>query len=311
MKDADSAGEFIRKRLQYNFFYNEFFAVRLAWEYAAEGDLKAVAGLEAVMEAGKIPRETREASRKLGARFVKTLSGISVSFKNEMFSRYREMRKGKSTHHAVAYGVFCQSAGITEQDCLEHFLYAQTSAMVTNCVKTVPLSQSAGQKLLAETYGLLENNGRGDPGNLHRLAWAFRTGFRFFGACSMKGCIPGFTCPEGGENIQWNALHNSMGRIVLSEKNTGKEDKEMSYVKIGVAGPVGSGKTALIECLTRKMASEYSIGVITNDIYTKEDAEFLCKNSVLPRERIIGVETGGCPSYRNPRGCFHESGGGR
>lgn len=69
----------------------------------------------------------------------------------------------------------------------------------------------------------------------------------------------------------------------------------MSYVKIGVAGPVGSGKTALIEILTRKMASEYSIGVITNDIYTKEDAEFLCKNSIMPRERIIGVETGGCP----------------
>ena len=69
----------------------------------------------------------------------------------------------------------------------------------------------------------------------------------------------------------------------------------MSYVKIGVAGPVGSGKTALIEILTRKMAQQYSIGVITNDIYTQEDAEFLCKNSVLPRERIIGVETGGCP----------------
>lgn len=69
----------------------------------------------------------------------------------------------------------------------------------------------------------------------------------------------------------------------------------MSYVKIGVAGPVGSGKTALIEALTREMAAEYSIGVITNDIYTKEDAEFLSKNSVLPIERIIGVETGGCP----------------
>jgi urease accessory protein len=62
-----------------------------------------------------------------------------------------------------------------------------------------------------------------------------------------------------------------------------------------VAGPVGSGKTALIEALTREMAKDYSIGVITNDIYTKEDAEFLCKNSVLPIERIIGVETGGCP----------------
>lgn len=67
------------------------------------------------------------------------------------------------------------------------------------------------------------------------------------------------------------------------------------YTKIGIAGPVGSGKTALIEALTRKLSKEYSIGVITNDIYTKEDAEFLSKNSVLPKERIIGVETGGCP----------------
>jgi urease accessory protein len=70
---------------------------------------------------------------------------------------------------------------------------------------------------------------------------------------------------------------------------------ERSYVKIGVAGPVGSGKTALIERLTRAMAASYSIGVITNDIYTKEDAEYLTQNSLLPAERIIGVETGGCP----------------
>jgi len=69
----------------------------------------------------------------------------------------------------------------------------------------------------------------------------------------------------------------------------------MSYVKIGVGGPVGSGKTALIERLTRKMSEEYSICVVTNDIYTKEDAEFLIKNSALPAERIVGVETGGCP----------------
>ena len=62
-----------------------------------------------------------------------------------------------------------------------------------------------------------------------------------------------------------------------------------------MAGPVGSGKTALIEALIRLMSKDYSIGVITNDIYTKEDAEFLHKNSVLPMERIVGVETGGCP----------------
>jgi len=71
--------------------------------------------------------------------------------------------------------------------------------------------------------------------------------------------------------------------------------KERNYIKIGVAGPVGSGKTALIERLTRAMAKDYSIGVITNDIYTREDAEFLTKNSLLPAERIMGVETGGCP----------------
>ncbi|WP_330652396.1 urease accessory protein UreG [Romboutsia timonensis] len=64
---------------------------------------------------------------------------------------------------------------------------------------------------------------------------------------------------------------------------------------MGVAGPVGSGKTALIEKLIRVMSKDYSIGVITNDIYTKEDAEFLHKNSILPMERIVGVETGGCP----------------
>lgn len=69
----------------------------------------------------------------------------------------------------------------------------------------------------------------------------------------------------------------------------------MAYVKIGVGGPVGSGKTALIERLTREMAPDYSIGVVTNDIYTREDAEFLVRNSILPSERIIGVETGGCP----------------
>lgn len=69
----------------------------------------------------------------------------------------------------------------------------------------------------------------------------------------------------------------------------------MNYVKIGIAGPVGSGKTALIEALTRILSKKYSIGVVTNDIYTKEDAEFLSKNSILPVERIVGVETGGCP----------------
>lgn len=71
--------------------------------------------------------------------------------------------------------------------------------------------------------------------------------------------------------------------------------KDRKYIKIGVAGPVGSGKTALLEKLSRRLMNEYDLAVITNDIYTKEDAEFMAKNSLLPLDRIIGVETGGCP----------------
>lgn len=69
----------------------------------------------------------------------------------------------------------------------------------------------------------------------------------------------------------------------------------MKPVRIGIGGPVGSGKTSLTDQLTRAMHKDYNIGVITNDIYTREDAQFLMNHGVLEENRIIGVETGGCP----------------
>ncbi|MBQ4870370.1 urease accessory protein UreG [Priestia megaterium] len=69
----------------------------------------------------------------------------------------------------------------------------------------------------------------------------------------------------------------------------------MEPIRIGVGGPVGAGKTMLIEKITRYLSEEISIAVITNDIYTKEDAKILIKTGILPADRIIGVETGGCP----------------
>ena len=66
-------------------------------------------------------------------------------------------------------------------------------------------------------------------------------------------------------------------------------------LRVGVGGPVGSGKTALVERLCKKMRETYDIAVVTNDIYTKEDAEFLTRAGALAPERIVGVETGGCP----------------
>ena len=73
-------------------------------------------------------------------------------------------------------------------------------------------------------------------------------------------------------------------------KNTNKQ-----VLRMGIGGPVGSGKTALINALCKKMRTNYQIAVVTNDIYTKEDAQFLIRNEALEEERIRGVETGGCP----------------
>jgi urease accessory protein len=66
-------------------------------------------------------------------------------------------------------------------------------------------------------------------------------------------------------------------------------------LKIGIGGPVGSGKTALVEALCRRLRDRVEMAVVTNDIYTKEDAEFLLRRGALPADRVVGVETGGCP----------------
>jgi len=66
-------------------------------------------------------------------------------------------------------------------------------------------------------------------------------------------------------------------------------------LRVGIGGPVGSGKTALVDVLCKRMRDDYQIAVVTNDIYTQEDAQFLTRNESLEAERIIGVETGGCP----------------
>ncbi|AOV18354.1 urease accessory protein UreG [Acidihalobacter aeolianus] len=70
---------------------------------------------------------------------------------------------------------------------------------------------------------------------------------------------------------------------------------DSAVLRVGIGGPVGSGKTALVEALCKHMRDRYELAVVTNDIYTREDAEFLIRHDALPVERIVGVETGGCP----------------
>jgi urease accessory protein len=74
-----------------------------------------------------------------------------------------------------------------------------------------------------------------------------------------------------------------------------KESTSMRAFRVGIAGPVGSGKTALVDRLSRRLWPKYNLAVVTNDIYTKEDAEFLLRQGILPAERVRGVETGACP----------------
>jgi len=71
--------------------------------------------------------------------------------------------------------------------------------------------------------------------------------------------------------------------------------RNSGVLRVGVGGPVGSGKTSLVDALCKSLRSKYGIAVVTNDIYTREDAEFLIRSGALPAERIRGVETGGCP----------------
>jgi urease accessory protein len=70
---------------------------------------------------------------------------------------------------------------------------------------------------------------------------------------------------------------------------------EKQTLRVGVGGPVGSGKTALVDALCRRLRDRYNLAVVTNDIYTKEDAQFLVRSGALAEDRIVGVETGGCP----------------
>lgn len=70
---------------------------------------------------------------------------------------------------------------------------------------------------------------------------------------------------------------------------------QKQVLRVGVGGPVGSGKTALVDALCKRMRDQYDIAVVTNDIYTQEDAQFLTRSEALSEDRIIGVETGGCP----------------
>ena len=147
VRDGETAENYIQNNLCFNLRYTDFLTVKIAYNYAKAGQMEKLLDLDELVEASKTPMEIRSASRKLGSRFIKTLVSMGLDQTETIFHTYC----GKSRmygHHSVAYGVFCAAMGIELQQALQSYIYAQTSAMVTNCVKSIPLSQTVGQQIL-------------------------------------------------------------------------------------------------------------------------------------------------------------------
>jgi urease accessory protein len=161
VSDAAGAEVFLRAWLSENFLYGDLLCAQTAWECGAKRDLPALLELEALALASRGPRELREAARKIGSRFLKTMlillpkAGLDAAFLIEFSARLAE--RGLSPSHAAGYGACCGALGIDRALSLESYCYAQTSALVTCCVKTIPLSQTAGQSLLTGLFGLMQD----------------------------------------------------------------------------------------------------------------------------------------------------------
>lgn len=153
VKDVDTAREYISNKIKWNFAYTELLAAKLAYEASKENNLQELLNLEEILEASRIPMEQREAAKKMGSRFAKTIEKMNLPIsQNSIFREYLDARKGKAVNHCCIYGAFCAEMQISLKDALAHYLYAQTSAIVTNCVKTIPLSQTSGQQLLSGCF---------------------------------------------------------------------------------------------------------------------------------------------------------------
>ena len=170
--------------------------------------------------------------------------------------------------YPVAVGVTAFGHGIALEPALHAFLHAVAANLISAGVRLVPLGQSDGQRVLAALEPIVEATAQRALVDLARRCRQRRVARR-----SRK------PSPR-------NAIHEAVP--LMSKSSHGP-------LRVGVGGPVGSGKTALMDALCKRLRDRYEIAAITNDIYTKWDAEFLVRSGALAPERIAGVETGGCP----------------
>lgn len=155
LHDAQDAATYLSSKLKYSILYSDLLGARLAYEYTENDDLESLISLNHLTEALKTPTEIREASLKLGSRFIKTISSLDLVYNRSLFNDFISHTTDKKFHHCCLYGSFCAAMNINQLEMLSHYLYAQASSIVTTCVKSIPLSQTDGQKILSSSFPLL------------------------------------------------------------------------------------------------------------------------------------------------------------
>ena len=141
VNDKETASLYIHRNLSGSFLYTELLSAFYAYDYAHKESYKKIIELESIIRAVKTPQEIREASEKMGARFVKTIGAMNLEFANNIFENYIKFTSEGEVpnNHSIAYGVVCAAAGIDKRQSMICYLYSSTSAIITNLVRAIPL----------------------------------------------------------------------------------------------------------------------------------------------------------------------------
>lgn len=154
VKDVKTAKEFITGMLQFNIHYTDAAFVSLTYDACQIGDVGKIIELDNECMAVKLPREMREASKKLGIRLIKIFQPIC---KSEIADRYKEAitEQHAAGHYCIAFAIYAHALAITKADGLTGFYYNAAAGMVTNAVKLIPLGQQHGQSILFSLQALI------------------------------------------------------------------------------------------------------------------------------------------------------------
>lgn len=151
-----SAKNYLECYLRHNFLYNDLLAMRMAWEYAEANAIDKIQQLSSILCAAKSPRELRNASTKLGLRFLKIIKEKNLP-ENDFFNSFLELvRNGKcESNYSVVYGLTAYTLNIGKEEAMCAISYSTASTIINNCAKLIPISQIDGQRILFEIHDVI------------------------------------------------------------------------------------------------------------------------------------------------------------